>query len=133
MRIVRIRPTDETENTVNYNEEDTYGVSQQGTNLMSGKWYTGECWAEGASPTAKIEWSIDGNGTLADELPSPPTTGRITVIEVSNFNMVVCTYSCKLQIQIFVILLVLSMLLVLYIFFFCTIDKNENRIYFLIA
>lgn len=100
MRIVRIRPTDESENTVNYNEENTYGVSQQGTNLMSGKWYTGECWAEGASPKAKIEWSIDGNGTLADELPSPPTTGRITVIEVSNFPIVVCTYfvySCKLQ------------------------------------
>lgn len=91
VRIVRIRPTDETENTVNHNEQDTYGVSsQQGTNLMSGKWYTGECWAEGASPAAKIEWSIDGNGTLADELPSPPTTGRITVIEVSNFTVVSC-------------------------------------------
>lgn len=73
------------ENTVNYNEAyNNGGVLQQGTNLISGKWYVAECWVEGASPKAKIEWSIEGNGTLADEIPSPPIVGRISVIEVSN-------------------------------------------------
>lgn len=86
VRINDIRPEDELENTVSYNEDNNYGgVSQQGTDLVSGKWYTGECWAEGASPKAKIEWSIDGNGTLADEIPSPPSAGRITVIKVSSY------------------------------------------------
>jgi len=47
-------------------------------------WYTAECRAEGASPKAKIEWSIDGNGTLGDEMPFPPTPGNITVVEVSS-------------------------------------------------
>ncbi|XP_026817437.1 uncharacterized protein LOC113556591 [Rhopalosiphum maidis] len=81
VRIVGIRPIDETENMVNYNEDSNNDGVIQATNLISGKWYTGECWAEGASPKATIEWSIDGNGTLADEIPSSPTTTRITVIE----------------------------------------------------
>lgn len=84
VRIVDLRPVDDTDNIVNYNEDNNKnGFSQQATNLISGKWYTGECWAEGASPKATIEWSIDGNGTLADEIPIPPTTNRIIVIEVS--------------------------------------------------
>lgn len=84
VRIVGIHPIDESENMVNYNEESNNDGVVQATNLISGKWYTGECWAEGASPKAMIEWSIDGNGTLADEIPSSPAT-RITVIEVSNY------------------------------------------------
>jgi hypothetical protein len=83
VRIVDIRQIDESENTVNYNEESNNSGGVQGTNLISGKWYTGECLADGASPRATIEWSIDGNGTLADEIPSSPMTTRITVIEVS--------------------------------------------------
>lgn len=83
MRIVGIHPIDESENTVIYNEDSNYNGVIQGTNLISGKWYTGECWAEGASPKATIEWSIDGNGTLADE-SSTATTTRITVIQVSS-------------------------------------------------
>ncbi|XP_029344513.1 uncharacterized protein LOC100569162 isoform X1 [Acyrthosiphon pisum] len=81
VRIVGIHPIDESENTVNYNEDSNNDGVVQATNLISGKWYTGECWAEGASPKATIEWSIDGNGTLADEIPSSPTTARITVME----------------------------------------------------
>ncbi|KAE9525141.1 hypothetical protein AGLY_014555 [Aphis glycines] len=81
VRIVGIHPIDESENMVNYNEDSNNDGVVQATNLISGKWYTGECWAEGASPKAMIEWSIDGNGTLADEIPSSPTTTRITVIE----------------------------------------------------
>ncbi|XP_025423615.1 uncharacterized protein LOC112692984 [Sipha flava] len=81
VRIVDIRQIDESENTVNYNEESNNSGGVQGTNLISGKWYTGECLADGASPRATIEWSIDGNGTLADEIPSSPMTTRITVIE----------------------------------------------------
>lgn len=85
VRIVDVRPVDDSENTVNYNEyNNNNGYLQQATNLISGKWYTGECWAEGASPKAMIEWSIDGNGTLVDEVPTLPTTARIRVIEVSN-------------------------------------------------
>lgn len=91
VRIVDIRPVDESENTaVNYNDDNddnSDGYSQYTTNLISGKWYTVQCWSEGASPKATIEWSIDGNGTLADEeIPSPLTSTRITVIEVSNIH-----------------------------------------------
>lgn len=82
VRIASIRPIDESENTVNFNEDSYNNGIIQGTNLISGKWYTGECWAEGASPRATIEWSIDGNGSLADEISSSPTTARITVIKV---------------------------------------------------
>lgn len=89
-----IRPVDESENTVdsnyyygdnnNYNYNNNNGVMQgAAANLISGRWYTGECLADGASPEATIEWSIDGNGTLADEVNPPPTTTRVTVIEVS--------------------------------------------------
>lgn len=84
VRIVGVRPVDKSENTVNYNEESNYGVSQHVTNLIAGKWYTCECRTEGASPKAKIEWSIDGNGTLSDEIPSPLSIGHITVVEVSS-------------------------------------------------
>uniref|UniRef100_A0A2H8TIZ6 B-cell receptor CD22 n=1 Tax=Melanaphis sacchari TaxID=742174 RepID=A0A2H8TIZ6_9HEMI len=81
VRIVGIHPIGESENMVNYNEDNNNDGVVQATNLISGKWYTGECWAEGASPKAVIEWSIDGNGTLADEIPSSPTTTRITVMK----------------------------------------------------
>lgn len=90
VRIVGIHPIDELENTVNYNEDSNNDGVVQATNIISGKWYTGECWAEGASPKATIEWSIDGNGTLADEIPSSPTTARITVMEVSDYYHVSC-------------------------------------------
>jgi len=94
VRIVGIHPIDESENTVNYNEDSNNDGVVQATNLISGKWYTGECWAEGASPKATIEWSIDGNGTLADEIPSAPTTARITVMEVSDYYYDV---SCQVE------------------------------------
>lgn len=98
VRIIGIQPIDQTENNVNYNEDsNNYDGVLPGTNLISGKWYTGECWAEGASPKATIEWSIDGNGTLADELPSPQTTTRLTVIEVSSY--------CHCRIKFFVYLI----------------------------
>lgn len=82
VRIASIHPIDDSENTVNYNEDSYNNGVIQGTNLISGKLYTGECWVEGASPRATIEWSIDGNGSLANEIPSSPTTARISVIEV---------------------------------------------------
>lgn len=93
VRIVGIRPTDESENTVNnyYDDNDVYnnnnnnnGVVQGTANLISGNWYTGECLADGASPEATIEWSIDGNGTLIDEITLPWTTTSLRVTEVSN-------------------------------------------------
>lgn len=84
VRIFDIRPTDESENIVNYSEDDNNNGVLQKTNLISGKWYTGECWSDGASPKATFEWSIDGNGTLAEETASTPSITRITVIEVSN-------------------------------------------------
>lgn len=97
VRIADVRPVDESENTVNYNDDDDDDDSNNNgylqhttTNLISGKWYTVQCWAEGASPKATIEWSIDGNGTLADEeIPSPPTSARITVMEVSDTIIVI--------------------------------------------
>lgn len=92
VRIVDIRQTDESENTVNYNEDTNDGGGAQGTSLISGKWYTGECLADGASPRATIEWSIDGNGTLADEIPSSPIATRITVIEVSVTSYCILQY-----------------------------------------
>lgn len=83
VRILDIHPTDESENIINYNDDGSNNGVLQRINLVSGKWYTVECWSEGASPKATIEWSIDGNGTLAGEIPSAPTMTRITVIEVS--------------------------------------------------
>lgn len=91
VRIVGLQPIDETENNVYYNEDNNSDGVLPGTNLISGKWYTGECWAEGASPKAIIEWSIDGNGTLTDELPSSQTMNRISVVEVSSS----CLYQTK--------------------------------------
>lgn len=87
VRIVDVRPADDEseEGTVNYSDTGGSNDGQRATNLISGKWYTARCLAEGASPKATVEWSIDGNGTLADEEipPSPPTSARMTVVEVS--------------------------------------------------
>lgn len=82
MRIVDVRLADVTGNTDYNKNADNNGIVQ-GQNLISGKWYTAECWAEGASPRATIEWSIDGNGSLAEENPTQTQTTRILTIEVS--------------------------------------------------
>lgn len=97
VRIVSIRPVEESENNIDNNYDDfinynNNGVLQGTANLISGKWYTGECLADGASPKATIEWSIDGNGTLADEIIPPPTTTHVTVIEVSTHTIIILYY-----------------------------------------
>lgn len=92
VRIVDLRSVDEPRNTDNNNDGNYNNGVLQGQNLISDKWYTAECWAEGASPKAMIEWSIDGNGTLAEEKLSPSRETPLVVVEVSKNCMLVKLY-----------------------------------------
>ncbi|VVC33927.1 Immunoglobulin subtype,Immunoglobulin-like domain,Immunoglobulin-like fold,Immunoglobulin subtype 2 [Cinara cedri] len=92
VRIVGIRPMDNSENSVNNYFDDNYiynnnnGVYEETANLISGKWYTGECLADGASPKAKIEWAIIGTGNLASEVTPPPTPNSVRVKEETEYS-----------------------------------------------